>query len=292
MELQKSYRDTADACRVYLLPNLFTAGNLFFGFLAILRFIQAKYGALVGHGSTIDYYSQGMWCIVLAAILDFFDGRLARSSGRTSLFGAEFDSLADLVSFGVAPALLVFFLILSPSPGNYPEYLDSLFIKFGWLVGFIYLLCCAGRLARFNVLTLPLLPRSAKHGRTRDSIGLPVTAAAGVIVAMATILIHADMPLLFAGLLLPFMLLVSLFMVSAIPFPVFKYITWGLRTGLWTFICCASLVALVIFFSTYSIAIVFLGYLFASLIRYGRMLRRKEKNLATVEPPPSDVGHG
>jgi CDP-diacylglycerol--serine O-phosphatidyltransferase len=279
MQQQPSYRDSSDACRIYLLPNLFTAGNLFFGFLAILRFIQAKYGSFQVPDAGDDYYVQGMWCIVLAAVLDFFDGRLARSSGHTSLFGAEFDSLADLVSFGVAPALLVFFLILSPSPGNYPQYLDSLFLKFGWLVGFIYLLCCAGRLARFNVITLPLLPRSAKYAHVKDSIGLPVPAAAGVIVSLATILIHIHAPILLASLLLPLMVLVSLLMVSTIPFPVFKYLTGRLRTGLWTFIAFTVGAALILFFSTYSIALVFLGYLLASLVRYGHMRRRRRREL-------------
>ncbi|MDR2664529.1 MAG: phosphatidylcholine/phosphatidylserine synthase [Puniceicoccales bacterium] len=273
------YRDTADACRIYFLPNLFTAGNLFFGFLAILRFVQAKYGSMVGYGP-IGYYNQGVWLIVLAAIFDVIDGRLARSGGRTSLFGAEFDSLADLVSFGMAPALLVFFLILSPSPGNYPDYLDSLFLKVGWLVGFIYLICCAARLARFNVLTSPLLPKNEKHAGIRDSIGLPVPAAAGVILAVAVILIRAEVSPTLAALLLPLMLLVAFLMVSTIQFPVFKHINWSLRTGFLTFLGAVVLCALPFFFSLYSVSIVFPSYLFYGLFRHFWRRRRRSQELA------------
>jgi CDP-diacylglycerol--serine O-phosphatidyltransferase len=262
------------------MPNLFTAGNLFFGFLAIIRFIQAKYGSMVGH-SPVDLYTQGIWLIVIASVFDLIDGRIARFGGRTSLFGAEFDSLADLVSFGVAPALLVFFLILSPSPGNYPQYLDSIFLKVGWLVGFIYLLCCAARLARFNVLTTPLLPKSEKHAAIRDSIGLPVPAAAGVIVAVAVIIVRAEVAPAFAALLLPLMLMVSLLMVSTMLFPVFKHINWSLRTGFFTFLCAAIICSMLLFFSVYSIAIVFPGYVAYGVLRY--FIRTRSRTGQTQE---------
>jgi CDP-diacylglycerol--serine O-phosphatidyltransferase len=273
-----SYRDSAEASRIYLLPNLFTAGNLFCGFLAILRFIQAKFGY-----NSVELYSCGVWLIVFASLFDLMDGLVARSSGRMSLFGAEFDSLADLVSFGIAPALLVFFLILSPSPGNYPEYLDSLFIRFGWFIGFIYLLCSAARLARFNVITTPLLPRAEKHITNRDSIGLPIPAAAGIIVSIAIILIHAQISFLFAGLLFPMMFFVSFLMISTIPFPVFKNIPWNFHTGIRTFIGVAIIAAMIIFFSTYSIAIVFFSYLIFGMLRYASMKQRKKKKAKLIE---------
>lgn len=261
------YRDNSEASRIYFLPNLFTAGNLFFGFLAIIRCVQANKPGSLGGLSAMEYYTQGVWCIVLAALFDFVDGRVARFSGRMSLFGAEFDSLSDLVSFGVAPALLVFFLILSPSGGNYPIYLSEIFLKIGWLVSFIYLLCCAARLARFNVITSPLLPKSEKISRTHDFIGLPVPAAAGIIASIAVILIRAEVSYLFAIMLLPLMLLVSFLMVSSIQFPSFKYISWNLKTGFSTFLTVAALLALLIFFSIYSLAIVFFSYLFFGLFR-------------------------
>lgn len=260
------YKDNSEASRIYLLPNLFTAGNLFFGFLAIIRAIQAKYGAAIGYNPA-EYYTQAVWFIVIAAIFDLIDGRVARFSGRLSLFGAEFDSLSDLVSFGVAPSLLAFFLILSPDSGNYPEYVDSIFLKCGWFVGFIYLLCCATRLARFNVITSPLLPKSEKMPNTHDFIGLPVPAAAGIVISIAVILIRAEVTALFAISLLPIMLLVSFLMVSNIQFPSFKHITWNAKTGFQTFLIVVIVCTTLIFFSVYSLAIVFFGYLIIGLSR-------------------------
>lgn len=268
--------DPTDAGRIYFLPNLFTAGNLFCGFLAIIRCVQAKYGSMLGFSSVaVDYYTQGVWFIVLAAIFDLIDGRVARVSGRLSLFGAEFDSLADLVSFGVAPALLVFFLILSPSGRNYSQYIDSLFLKIGWFVGFVYLLCCAARLARFNVASNPLLPTSPSS--PHDFVGLPVPAAAGVIVSIAVILIRVDISSNLAMLLLPTMLIVSFLMVSTIRFPSFKHLSWKAKTGFRSFLLFVIFCAMINFFSVYSIAAVFFSYLIIGLFRH-LFLRRGQRD--------------
>jgi hypothetical protein len=99
------------ASRVYFLPNLMTAGNLFCGFLAIIKCIQARLATSLGGeylGNTpAELYTHAVWFILGAVCFDMLDGRLARLGGRESLFGAEFDSLADVVSFGVAPALML-----------------------------------------------------------------------------------------------------------------------------------------------------------------------------------------
>ena len=117
--------NVTQASRIYFLPNLMTAGNVFCGFSAVILCIQARLITDNGdyalshpsHGPTflwIELYTRAVWCILAAVVFDSLDGRLARLGGRTSLFGAEFDSLADIVSFGMAPALMVFFLILAP----------------------------------------------------------------------------------------------------------------------------------------------------------------------------------
>jgi hypothetical protein len=103
-----------------------------------------------------------VWFIFGAAAFDALDGRLARMGGRESLFGAEFDSIADVVSFGLAPTLMMFFFILSPTQG-----ILEWFRNIGWAVGFIYLLCAAMRLARFNVITNPLLRPGKKESNQR-----------------------------------------------------------------------------------------------------------------------------
>ena len=123
--------------KIYLLPNLMTAGNLFCGFAAVLRIIEG------GLASTADSIASGMYHEAIAFILgacvfDLLDGRLARLGGNESAFGREFDSLADIVSFGVAPALLVYDIVLQD------------FERTGWVIAFFYLLCGGMRLARLD----------------------------------------------------------------------------------------------------------------------------------------------
>lgn len=246
-------------CRIYILPSLFTAGNLFFGFLAIIRCIQAKYGTEAGFSPT-HYYTQAVWFILLAFICDALDGRVARLGGQESLFGKEFDSIADVVSFGVAPALMMFFLILSPSEG-YP-----VFRQIGWLIGFIYLLCASVRLARFNVVTHPLLPESEQQ-TSDDFIGLPVPPAAAMIASLVLVMTKLDSR--FVWLCMPpLMLLTSWLMVSNIPYPSFKNIDGQTQVKFRAFLFLVILVATVFIFKEVTFTLLFLSYIFYGLIRH------------------------
>src|SRR6185312_8202673 len=138
------------------------------------RLAETATPALYLDGTPADHYRAAVWFILGAAAFDTLDGRLARMGGRESLFGAEFDSLADVISFGFAPTLMMFFFILSPSQGI------PWFRSVGWFVGFAFLLCAAIRLARFNVITNPLLHRGKKES-SKDFVGLPVPAAAATV---------------------------------------------------------------------------------------------------------------
>ncbi len=133
---------------IYILPNLLTTGNLLAGFWAIIAVFQERF-----------YFAAV--AILLAAVFDEFDGKVAKLSGTTSKFGMQYDSLADLVSFGVAPALLAFSWALRP------------YGKFGWLAAFLFVACGAIRLARYNVL--------ASAGETKYFKGLPIPVAAAMI---------------------------------------------------------------------------------------------------------------
>lgn len=248
-------------CKIYILPSLFTAGNLFFGFLAIIRCIQAKYG--VGDSGTpaIEYYTQAVWFILLAFICDGLDGRVARLNGQESLFGKEFDSIADIVSFGVAPSLMMFFLILSPTEG-YP-----FFRQVGWLIGFIYLLCCAVRLARFNVITHPLLPQDQQLSSSSDFQGLPVPPAAALIASLVLVMTQINSRVVW--LCMPaLMLLIAWLMVSSIPYPSFKNIDASTQTPFRTFLLIIILIATLVLFKEFAFALLFLIYIFYGLIRY------------------------
>lgn len=259
------YTDAAEASRIYFLPNLMTAGNLFCGFLAVIRCIQAKYetvGPEINEALAKVYYTEAVWFILAAIIFDTLDGRLARLGGRESLFGKEFDSIADTVSFGMAPALMVFFLILSPNEA-FPY-----FRQVGWLIGFIYLLCVAVRLARFNVITHPLIIEN-KMESSRDFLGFPAPAAAGVIASIVLVLNRFDLRAW--AFLLPFLLLLIAFlMVSNIRYPSFKTIDWHTETKFRTFIILFVGIALIFLFRSFAIAGAFLMYIFYGLVRHLR----------------------
>src|SRR6202453_2801378 len=123
-------RPVSDPSKIYLLPNLMTAGNLIFGFLAVLKIFEGSIKQVEGGTDWMHPYVTSIQCIFVACLFDLLDGRLARLGGRESPFGREFDSLADLVSFGVAPALLVFKIVLYQIPH-----------QIGWLIAVFYLLC-------------------------------------------------------------------------------------------------------------------------------------------------------
>lgn len=274
-----------NASRIFFLPNLMTAANLFCGFVAVIKCIQAHYLMRASPAITPEaavLFKEAVWLIFGAMAFDMLDGRLARMGGRESLFGAEFDSLADVVSFGLAPALMMFFLILSPSQG-YP-----VFQSIGWFLGFIYLLCAAIRLARFNVITNPLLHRD-RHDSNKDFIGLPVPAAAGTVAALVLFLLQLaskDRSLqLWALGLPPLLVLIAVLMVSTIRYPSGKQIDLQTKTKLTSFLLFLCGAAAVVVFKEIAMLIVTLGYIFYGLIRHVR--KRRQTNHATPAPTTS-----
>jgi len=213
------------------------------------------------------HYRDAVWYIFGAMAFDALDGRLARMGGKESLFGAEFDSLADVVSFGLAPALMVFFLIIRPAAG------DQTLLSVGGLIGFIYLLCAAIRLARFNVITHPLLQRGSKPSN-KDFVGLPVPAAAGTVAALVLFLLNLlehDKSLQWLTLgLPPLLLLIAMLMVSMVRYPSGKQIDLRTKTKLTTLVIYIAVAAAVIKFKEYGMIILCLGYIFFGLIRHWR----------------------
>ena len=163
--------------KIYFLPNLLTAGNLFCGFVALTKIVEAN--LTPDENGLVNWWpiKFALGCILLACIFDLFDGRVARMGGHESPFGREFDSLADLVSFGIAPAFLVHRVVLRHAlPGEYTE--------LGWFIASIYLLCGAFRLARFNCLSTMNLP-----GAGKDFLGFPIPSAAGLVASLTLLII-------------------------------------------------------------------------------------------------------
>jgi len=269
----------AHASRIYILPNLMTAGNLLCGFMAVVHCIHARLAGTADDGlylaaSAPDHYRYAVYFIFGAAIFDVLDGRLARMGGRESLFGAEFDSLADVVSFGMAPSFLMFFLILSPSQ-TFP-WLRDIGSIIGGFVGFYYLLCAAMRLARFNVITNPLIHRASKESN-KDFVGLPVPAAAMTVASLVLFLLklsESDKSLNRFAILLPFlMLLIASLMMSTVRYPSGKQVDMQTKTRMRTFVLMMLAIGLVVVFKEIAFLCLCLGYIFFGLVRHWRRPR-------------------
>jgi CDP-diacylglycerol--serine O-phosphatidyltransferase len=283
---KRPYASPEEAARIYLLPNLFTAGNMLCGFLAIKNCIEARFTSLTPEGRA-EHYNMAVWFILFACVCDLFDGRVARATKRESLFGAEFDSIADTVSFGVAPALMACFLVIKPEVTANVQLVT-------WLLAFIYLLCAGVRLARFNVLTNPLVPGNEKRAAGGDFVGLPSPAAAGMIASL--VLVLSDMMVSpgqkdpfeqavqhWPWVLLPVMLVISFLMISNVRFPSFKKLDWTARAKTRGFILIIILGAVVFRYPQYSFPAVFLGYVIYSLFRHAFLLKKSE-----MDPAPDD----
>ena len=207
--------------KIYFLPNLLTAGNLFCGFVALTKIVEARLTPDPDTG-LVNWMpiKVALAFILLACIFDLFDGRVARMGGHESPFGREFDSLADLISFGAAPAFLVHRVVLHHAlPADYTE--------LGWFIASIYLICGAFRLARFNCLSAMNLP-----GAGKDFLGFPIPSAAGLVASLTLFIIklnEKEKDLGHWGYLLPVVLVfLSAMMVSEVRYPSFKSL--GLRS--------------------------------------------------------------
>ncbi|MFZ4484141.1 MAG: CDP-diacylglycerol--serine O-phosphatidyltransferase [Chthoniobacterales bacterium] len=240
--------------KIYLLPNLMTAGNLFCGFAAILNILDAVIQMNSGLDPAAKIYA-AIWFILGACIFDLLDGRLARLGGNESAFGREFDSLADIVSFGIAPALLTFHIVLRD------------FDRYGWLIAFVYLACGALRLARFNCVAAQSDPGQGP----KDFEGFPIPAAAGLIASLTLGMLWLDAgnktigPWKFA--LPPLMLFLSFMMFSRVSYPSFKGVNWRTRRSIPKFL---GIIVVLIFTAMnyeWMPAVLFIAYLLYGLAR-------------------------
>jgi CDP-diacylglycerol---serine O-phosphatidyltransferase len=241
---------------IVLLPNLLTAGNLTCGFLAMTWIFRYQTGDFEPIHMAIRY-------ILAAFVFDFFDGLLARAVGHTSAFGSEFDSLSDMVSFGVVPAFLVYRIVLQD------------FHPLGLLVAAAYLACSAIRLARFNVLTQRKAP-----GLEEEFVGFPIPTAAGLVVSVTLFMMwmagrnhtfgkwQVVLPIL--------MLVIGILMVSTIRYPAFKHMEWTATRSTLAFSFAVIVVILLALHFHVTLAGLFLTYMLFGLVRHlVRMLRRK-----------------
>ena len=227
----------------YLLPNLFTASSIF---VAIVSIIQSSKGN----------FEHASWFIILSLVLDGLDGKIARLTKGESQFGIEFDSLADIVAFGVAPAMLIYFQI-----GH--EY-----SKFGILVVALYVVLGAIRLARFNITTTKNDPNIF--------IGLPIPAAALFLVSLAQIDYKYSTTFL-EPIILIFSLIVGILMVSNFRYLAFKKIKLKRTVSYKVLIILIFIASLMYLAPIETISIFFIAYVLSGPLRAVYAMRRKSR---------------
>jgi CDP-diacylglycerol--serine O-phosphatidyltransferase len=167
----------------YALPTLFTAGNIFLGYISILRSFEGAMLTASGSAGGPEHFTVAAQAIGAAVVLDGLDGRIARMTNTTSAFGREMDSLADVISFGLAPAVLAFawgVQFIDPIIG---EKMRGQIFNAGYFIAFLFLLCGACRLARFNVQVNPI-PKNPGRPDRKYFVGLPIPAAAAMVAAV------------------------------------------------------------------------------------------------------------
>jgi CDP-diacylglycerol--serine O-phosphatidyltransferase len=238
--------------RIYVLPTMMTAGNILSGFVAILQIFQGRTGEVTEH------YYYAILAILAACLFDVLDGRLARLGGQESPFGRELDSLADIVSFGIAPALLVHDIVLQSieKPAG-----------LGYLIASAYLVCGAMRLARFNCIAA-----ADDGGESKTFRGCPIPAAAGVISSLTLLLLWLDGtdkelggPWRYGLAVL--MVLLSWLMVSSLEYPSFKSVNWRTRRSFQWMIVIILVAAFTVKNWQWMPSVLFVTYLLYGLVR-------------------------
>jgi CDP-diacylglycerol--serine O-phosphatidyltransferase len=249
---------------LFILPNLFTLSSIFCGFYAIL---------LSGGSPTPDDLYKASLLIIFAMFFDMVDGRVARLTRTQSAFGVEIDSLADVVSFGVAPAVLVYAWSLS-ALGNV-----------GIFAAFAYVACGAIRLARFNVLATDTSGRPKKP--SKYILGLPIPGAAGILVSLVAANHAVDGELAVRhSVIAAVMFALSFFMVSTIKFRSFKDLRFSWRSALLVMFAVTTGVAMAVkLHVAFALGWMLISYvaigLFETLISLAKRLRRNQ-------PEPSE----
>lgn len=268
-----------DEPKIPILPNMLTAGNLLCGFFSILTIFK---GMKFGDGSpeAFEYYQQATYFIFAACVFDLLDGRVARLCKSDGPFGREFDSIADVVSFGIAPAMLLARAVLFKLPMPY----------LGDAIAVLYLLCAALRLARFNCMAAA--PK--KPNQSMDFVGLPVPMAAGAVVSTMYLVIDitTNRNLVIAGvwqvIMAVTMTIVSLLMMSRVIYPSFKHVNFEKRGTIMAMLLSIASVCAFICFPWIAPALIFLCYLLYGLVVRPFLTRRRLRAIELKDDDDED----
>ena len=260
-----------DEPQIPVLPNLLTAGNLLCGFFAILTIFEGmKFPS--GTEEAFVHYQHATYLIFAACIFDLLDGRVARMCKSDGPFGREFDSIADVVSFGIAPSMLLAQAVLFNLEIPY----------LGWAIAVLYLLCAALRLARFNCMAAA--PK--KPNQSMDFVGLPVPMAAGAVVSTFYLVSYfeegAAIPQPMQYVMAVCMAVVSVLMMSRVIYPSFKHVNFEKKGTAMAILLAAMVVVLFILNAQVTPAVIFLCYLLYGLV-VRPFLTRRVRHLIEVK---------
>lgn len=261
---------------VYVLPTMFTAGSLFLGFYALLEAFQ---GAMINLQDPVGaqlHFQAASIAIGVAVFLDGLDGRIARMTNTVSDFGREMDSLADVISFGIAPAVLAFAwgIQFVDAPTSLIT-LDQL-RRAGYILAFVFLLCGAMRLARFNVQKNPV-PKNPGRPDRKYFVGLPIPSGAALVVGV--IYASGSTPLhwwILSVMWLALLGLLAFLMVSTWRYPSFKDLSLTKPRSPFTFLMLGILIWMIFFYSRPVLLLLSGSYVLSGIvIRIGGAIRRR-----------------
>jgi CDP-diacylglycerol--serine O-phosphatidyltransferase len=244
---------------MYVLPSLFTAGNIAAGYFAIMQSLQ-------GSAQEPHHFDYAALAIGFAIPFDALDGRIARMTNTTSAFGKELDSLADVITFGVAPSILAFTWGFRMLPAVGDLVLRQKIVQFGAFVCFLFLICGASRLARFNISVNPV-PKNPGRPDRKYFVGMPIPAAAGIIAAV--IHFFHGIPISISWVAAVWMTLVGLIgflMVSTWRFWSGKEINLSNRHPFQWMVLIGLIIYALVFFSQYVLILMALMYMFSGIL--------------------------
>lgn len=268
---------------LYLLPSAFTAANIGMGYYAVMGALRGF--QLLDGGTEADlarataHFDNAARAIGWAFLFDALDGRIARLTKTTTELGIQFDSIADVLTFGIAPAVLVYAWGYGAALAE-----GSDAHKLGWFLSFMFLICGALRLARFNVQATrprPLAEGTAKLDK-KSFVGLPIPAAACLIAAIVhfaptpLVLYRPELVTLYSGLLMALVGLLSVLMVSTLRYSSFKAVGTNRRSTRMMILLIALIGMLIWLYSRYVLLILVTGYVLHGLfVRVGVLFRRR-----------------
>ena len=263
---------------LYILPSIFTAGNIAAGYYAISQAIQ-------GTASAPAHFDLAAKAIGIAIVLDFFDGGIARLTNTASPFGRELDSLADVIAFGIAPAILAWTWGFRMLPFAGDADIRGRVIQLGAIATFIFLLAGACRLARFNIQVNPQPSNPGRPGR-KYFVGMPIPAGAGAVAAVVHLLQGNPLQVWWMSIgWAVFVFAIAFLMVSTWRFFSFKGINFRQPQNFRWLIVFGAVIALIWFFSEYVLFLLALVYILSGVLaRLSFVFRRP----AVPPPPPHD----